>query len=150
MANNSLSLFGALFECCFSKAKDIEMSWPSFRIKVFVLAPSEWIHCSNPTRCVRAWNAYLLGYVYFLCARHRGMFVHITANFIWLLGSSVDIWLVFTPLAPIEFGILKSVLHLQDDHAWPCCFHCLYLLALWGVFVCVCLYVQQGAPWVGG
>lgn len=53
-----------------------------------------------------------------ICGRHRGVFVHITANLVWLLGSRADIWVVFTPRALDEVGILKSAHYSQDDHVF--------------------------------
>lgn len=40
--------------------------------------------------------------------RRGGVFVHVAANLVWLVGSPADIWVVFTPLAQDEVGILKS------------------------------------------
>lgn len=78
-----------------------------------------------------------------ICGRHRGVFVHITANLVWLLGSPADIWVVFTPCALDEVGILKSVHHSQDDHVF------IFLLC---ATVCVCVYfqVQQSSLCVSG
>lgn len=53
-----------------------------------------------------------------ICGRRRGVFVHITANLVWLLGSPADIWVVFTPCAPDEVGILKSARHSRDGHVF--------------------------------
>lgn len=53
-----------------------------------------------------------------ICGRRRGVFVHITANLVWLLGSPADIWVVFTPCAPDEVGILKSARHSRECHVF--------------------------------
>lgn len=68
-----------------------------------------------------------------ICGRRRGVFVHITANLLWLLGSPADIWVVFTPYSLDEVGILKSAHNSQDDYVF---------IVLLCVSVWLCLYVQ--------
>lgn len=68
-----------------------------------------------------------------ICGRRRGVFVHITANLLWLLGSPADIWVVFTPYALDEVGILKSAHNSQDDYVF---------IVLLCVSVWLCVYVQ--------
>lgn len=52
--------------------------------------------------------------------RHRGVFVHVAANLVWLVGSPVDIWVAFTPLALDEVGILKSFSRPLISPCSPC------------------------------
>lgn len=73
-----------------------------------------------------------------ICGRRRGVFVHITANLVWLLGSPADIWVVFTPYALDEVGIFKSAHNSQDDYVF-------IILLCVSVWLCLCVQFQQSS-----
>ncbi len=85
-----------------------------FRLRI-VRACSEWMNKIGSALTsitiqpdVSERRMYVFKVVHTIWGRHRGVFVHVAANLVWLVGSPVDIWVVFTPLAPDEVGILKS------------------------------------------
>lgn len=69
------------------------------------------------------------------------MFVHEAANLVWLVGSPVDIWVIFKPPAPDEVGILRSfsrslISSLFTSPGWP-------RLEIWAGFVAICVTVYN-------